>query len=210
VSKSFVKNVGWFSGITGAVILLLYLFVFDTWVVPADDAPLAISVLPLLKPHDRILVRRGAVPQRNELARCASPEPGQQYVLGRVVAIGGERVEITNERAVVNGAGEKSRFGCQRLSMLHPVTQSEQTLACTTIETGASTSYDVLTSIEYPEGQRSALIEPGKLYILSDNRHLHKDSRDFGQVDASTCERISFRLWGESFMDGSRRFNLIW
>ena len=205
-----MKYVGWLSGITGAILLLLYLFVFDTWVVPSDDKPLAISVLPVLKPQDRLLVRRGAVPTRNELARCTSPEPGQQYVVGRVVAVGGERLEITNERALVNGKGEVGRFGCTRLTMLHPVTQTEQTLACTTIETGASTSYEVLTSIEYPEGTRSALIEPGKLYLLSDNRHLHKDSRDFGQIDASTCERISFRIWGESFTDGSRRFNLIW
>jgi signal peptidase I len=52
--------------------------------------------------------------------------------------------------------------------------------------------------------------EAGKLFLVSDNRSMHEDSRDFGQVDASTCEHIVFRLWGEHYTDSSRRFTIIW
>ena len=54
------------------------------------------------------------------------------------------------------------------------------------------------------------MVEPGKLFLVSDDRHIHKDSRDFGGVDAATCEHVVFRLWGERFTDGSRRFNILW
>ncbi len=39
---------------------------------------------------------------------------------------------------------------------------------------------------------------------------MHQDSRDFGQVDASTCEHVAFPLWGERYTDGSRRFTILW
>jgi signal peptidase I len=54
------------------------------------------------------------------------------------------------------------------------------------------------------------LVEPGKVFLVSDDRHIHKDSRDFGQVDGAACEHVVFRLWGESFGDSSHRFNVLW
>jgi hypothetical protein len=63
----------WILGIIGAICLLLYLFVFDTWTVPSSDKLLAASVLPALKPEDVVLVRRGGTPLYGELVRCVHP-----------------------------------------------------------------------------------------------------------------------------------------
>ena len=51
----------------------------------------------------------------------------------------------------------------------------------------------------------------GKLYLFSDDRYLHLDSRDFGSVPEATCQHLIFRLWGaEGFTDGAHRFNMLW
>jgi signal peptidase I len=59
-------------------------------------------------------------------------------------------------------------------------------------------------------GESSAKVEAGKVFLVSDNRLMHLDSRDFGQVDVSTCSHIVYRLWGERFTDSSRRFTILW
>jgi signal peptidase I len=92
----------------------------------------------------------------------------------------------------------------------HPVTENLITMNCGVVETGAG-SFSVLSAqTGLSQGKHSAQVEAGKLYLVSDNRLLHEDSRDFGQVDASTCEHVVYRLWGEHFTDSSRRFTILW
>jgi signal peptidase I len=209
VESSFGRNVLWLAAILGAIGLLLYLFVFDTWVIPADDPLLTAAILPTLTPEDRILTRRGSTPQIGELARCIVPDGSGKYVIGRVFGGPGDTVEINNERVTVNGKGPASRFACGIVSVVHPVSGDAVPLTCT-VEDNGSFTYGVLAHPEYREGPRSAKVEPERLFLLSDNRHIHKDSRDFGAVEASTCEHVVFRLWGQSFGDGSHRFNVLW
>ena len=89
--------------------LLLYLFVFDTWVVPGDDPLFTASILPTLSPEDRILTRRGSQPVVGELARCIIPDGSGKYTIGRVFGGPGDTVEISNERVAVNGKAPKTR-----------------------------------------------------------------------------------------------------
>lgn len=209
MGRSFVRTVIWLGGIFGAIGLLLYLFVFDTMVVPGADPLLVTSIMPTLYPEDRILVRRGSEPREGQLVRCASPDPSAPFVIGRVMGVGGETIELRDERVFVNGKPLVSRHMCDPQVVSHPVTGQAMKLDCHAEETGAWT-YEYLVASEHPEGFRSAVVEPGKLFLVSDNRHMHMDSRDFGQVDASTCEHIVFRLWGESFVDSRRRFTLLY
>lgn len=209
VQSSFGRNLLWLGAITGAIGLLLYLFVFDTWVVPGDD-PLTLAALqPLLGAEDRILTRRGSTPKTPELARCLAPDGSGKYVVGRVFGVAGDRVEINNERVAVNGKSPQTRFACPTVNVVHPVSGDQVPLTCS-VEDNGSFVYSVLLHPEYREGQRQTKVEAGKLYLVSDNRHIHHDSRDFGPVDASTCEHVVFRLWGPSFSDASRRFNILW
>lgn len=209
MSRSFVRTVFWLVGIFGGIAVLLHLFVFDTMVVPGDSPLFVTSVMPTLAPGDLVLVRRGGVPHDGQLARCASPDPTVPYVIGRVMGEGGETVEMSGERALINGRPFPSRHGCPPVTLAHPVSGGQITLACQVEDNGAST-YPVLLSRDYPEGTRMAVVEAGKLYLVSDNRHIHMDSRDFGLVDASTCEHVVFRLWGERFTDASRRFTVLY
>ena len=209
MSGSFTRNVAWFCAIVGAILLLLYLFVFDTWEIPGSDPLFVASIQPALKPMDRILTRRGSSPRYGELARCLVPDGRGAYAIGRVFGTEGETVEVLNERPSVNGKHPATRFACPMVTVVHPVSQELVALNCT-VEDNEAFTYGTLTHPEFREGHTVAKVEPGKAFLVSDDRHIHQDSRDFGQVDASTCEHVVFRLWGERFTDGSRRFNILW
>ncbi len=209
MGSSFTRSLAWFVAMASAVLLLLYLFVFDTWEIPGNDPAFVASVEPMLRPQDRILTSRHSAPRFGELARCLVPDGRGTFTIGRVFGNEGETVEVLNERVAVNGKAPSSRFQCGVVSVVHPVSQAQLPLTCSVEDNGAFT-YSVLTHPEYREGHTVALVEPGKIFLVSDDRHIHYDSRDFGQVDASTCQHVVFRLWGERFTDSSRRFNILW
>jgi len=208
--KGFTRTAVWLLGILGAIGLLLYLLVFDVWIVPrGPDGVFAASILPTLMPEDKVLVQRRRVPGYGELARCASPSVTGGYVVGRVFGTPGDRVEVNDGAVVTNGKALASRHGCPPKVVAHPITENLVTMSCGVADTGAWT-FEYLTHPEMQSGTHSAMVEAGKLYLVSDNRVMHEDSRDFGLVDASTCEHIVFRLWGERYSDASRRFNILW
>lgn len=199
----------WIAGIGGAICLLLHVLFFDTMVVPQSDPFWTLSLLPTLQPGDRILTQRRSEVKGGELARCASPEPGQEYVIGRVFGNPGDTIMLDNGRVLINGKGIPARHACPPVKVHHPLSDEDVSLSCAAEETPSGT-YSYLLAVDRPEGQRSAVIETGKVFLVSDNRAIHKDSRDFGQIDASTCEHIVFRLWGESYVDSQRRFTVLY
>lgn len=209
VDSSFGRNVVWLVAILGAITLLLYLFVFDTWVVPGDDPLFTASILPTLSPEDRILTKRGSDPVVGQLARCLVPDGSGKYTIGRVFGRAGDTVDITNERVAVNGKPVKVMFGCTTVNVVNPISGDALPLVCS-VEDNGSFTYSVLAHPEHRESTRTAKVEPGQVYLVSDNRHIHKDSRDFGGVELSTCEHVVFRLWGQSFGESSHRFNVLW
>jgi signal peptidase I len=209
VRSSFARGVVWVAAIAGAIGLLLYLFVFDTWLVPETDPAFVASVAPNLGPGDRILLRRGSEPANGELARCADPTDNTKYVVGRVFGRTGDTVETRGDAVVVSGRGTPVAHGCPPVTLTHPVTGEPITLNCG-VEENPAWSYGTLRSSTLTDGTHAGQVEPGKLFLVSDDRALHQDSRDFGQVDATTCEHIVYRLWGATYADGSRRFSILW
>jgi signal peptidase I len=207
--RGFTRTAILIAAIVGAIGFLLHLFFFDTWTFPRGDAQLAASVLPALKADDTVLLRRGTAPRYGELARCASPITSGAFVVGRVVGSHGDRVQVEDTVVTTNGKALASRHGCPQVIVTHPVTEALVTMTCGVAETGAW-SFEFLTSAEMHGGTSLAVVEAGKLFLVSDNRLMHQDSRDFGQVEESTCEHIVYRLWGEKFTDASRRFTILW
>lgn len=206
----------WLAGICGAVGLLLHLLLVEVWTVPRGDPSLLASIVPGLQSGDTLLVLRGRAPRPGELGRCASPLAQGAYVLGRVFGEPGDRVEVTERGQVrVNGKALGARRSCGSKVVPHPVTQNLVTLSCSVAESGPS-GFEFLTHGDggggggVGVGGRAAVVEAGKLFLVSDNRGMHQDSRDFGLVEASRCERVAFRLWGERYADASRRFTLLW
>ncbi len=204
-----LRSLVWLSAMAAACGVLLYLFVLDTWIIPKGDPVLAAALQPTLAPEDRILTRRGTRPPRGVLARCRRPDNATSYVIGRLFGLEGDTIEVNNERVAVDGKSVPARFGCGSVYVVHPVSGATVGLTCSVEDSGTST-YGVLVHPGHRERQRVARVATGKAYIVSDNRHFHLDSRDFGQVDVATCEPVIARLWGARFSDASRRFNILW
>jgi signal peptidase I len=113
---------------------------------------------------------------------------------------------------LVDGRHPPSPRACDTptISIRDPQTNEDVVLGCAVEEYGDG-SYSVLRAFVSPEPSTKALGEPGRWYLVSDDRHIHLDSRDFGQVDSATCEHIVFRLLGANgFADREKRLSIIW
>lgn len=170
--RGFTRFVAWVVVIGGAIGLLLYLFVFDTWVVPGTDPLFTVSVLPTLAPEDRLLIRRETPPVYGQLARCVHPLEPNKFVVGRVFGMNGDQVTVRAESVGINGQFIGPRHACKPMDLVHPATGQLVKLNCGVEESGAW-SYETLRASEFAEGDASARVEPGQLFLVSDDRHLH-------------------------------------
>jgi signal peptidase I len=209
--RSFLRGLIWIGGICGALCGLLYVLFFDTWVIPGDDPMFNASILPTLFPEDRLLVLRGVSPGGyGRLARCRSPESPSAFVVGRVFGRAGDTVEVRNEHVWVAGRPIGNRHACPSYDVTHPVSGAALTLACSVEDNGAWTYSTLHASQGLEPSGGASVVEPNRLFLVSDDRHLHADSRDFGTVEESTCEHIVFRLWGARYLDGARRMTPLY
>jgi signal peptidase I len=202
----------WTAIVLGAFGGFLYFAFFDIWRVPSDDPQFVVSVEPTLTAGDLVLVARHGSPGAGNLVRCADPDEPRRFVVGRWIAGSGEAVVFDNESLVVNGSHFTSPRGCgiPPVAMTNPASGHQETLSCRQIEF-AGLTHEALFGTEHVEGTRSVTVDPGKIALASDNRHMHLDSRDFGTIDPASCEHIVFRLWGDSgFGDVTHRLTLIW
>ncbi|MDP9003115.1 MAG: signal peptidase I [Myxococcota bacterium] len=210
--RTWLKIVAWVVAIVGAPALLMYLFFFDVWTVPADDPLLAASIQPTLGAGDIVLVTRRTWVDRGNLLRCADPETAGRFVVARAIGRAGDNVAFNAETVSLDGQRTPSPRACEvaRLTVHDPRTDDDVPLACS-IEEYGDRSFPVLRSLDHPENPTTLKVEPGRWFLVSDDRHIHLDSRDYGLIDPSTCQHVVFRLVGAAgFSDSERRLNIIW
>ena len=129
---------------------------------PGDRVVVDMSAYGLRVPFTRhVLVGRGR-PQRGEVAVFASPEDGTRLIK-RVVAVGGDKVQLLDGRLSINGEpmasagdGDAERFG-QRLAQL---------------DLGDGGGPDIV----------EATVPEGHVLVLGDHRGRSADGRWFGLV----------------------------
>jgi signal peptidase I len=80
----------------------------------------------------------------------------------------------------------------------HPSSGEEVAMSCGVVSMGGGWHYRG-TVPSFPVTRTfNEEVGPGKVYLVSDNRSFHDDSRDFGQLERASCkERIVFRLWSK-------------
>jgi signal peptidase I len=210
--NAFTRFLVWAGLILGAIGAFLYFAFFDVWRVPSDDPQFVVSVEPTLSVGDLVVIGRHGTPGNGNLVRCADPDEPRRWVVGRWVAGAGDKVVFDNETLLINGAHSSSPRGCGRpaQALTNPASGTQETLTCRQVEF-AGLTHEALFSVEHAEGNRTVTVDPGKIMLVSDNRHMHLDSRDFGTIDPSSCQHILFRLWGgQGYGDAPHRFNIIW
>ena len=207
------KIIAWVGGILGVIGLIVYATLFDVWRVPTDDPQFGVAGLPTLAPGDLVLVTRRSTTSFGSLVRCTDPDAPGRFVVGRVVGLTRDTVDLVQESLSVNNRHEPSSGNCdpQRVVVKVPATGQDLELVCLRQEF-AGTEIEFLAAPDHQEGATHAVVETGNVFLLSDNRHLHLDSRDFGQVVATSCQHIVYRMWGAEGMSSSpkRRFSFLW
>lgn len=210
--RTWLKIVAWIAGVAGVIALVLYYGFFDVWTVPTDDPLLAASIEPTLSAGDVVLVTRRTEVSRGNLLRCADPQAPGRFVIARAIARFGDEIEIGGESVAIDNRRTPSPRACDVPSeVIHdPQSGDDVTLGCSVEEYGEMT-YNALRSPDHPEAPTVAKVEPDRWFLVSDDRHVHLDSRDFGQIDPRTCQHIVFRLVSaKGFWDAKKRLNIIW
>lgn len=208
----FSKALLWTIGVLVVVAILLRATLFKVWAVP-DDPVLAASVGPTLAGGDTVLIMFRGAPGFGDLVRCADPENPERYTIGRIAGVERDIVELEGHRLLVNGKRYDNQSACPKpkFKVEHPTSGASVELNCDVVEMGGGWHYRLHTMSAFQDQKKTAKVGPGKVFLISDNRAMHDDSRDYGLVDRSTCkQRVFFRLWGKGpWSDDKKRLTLI-
>ena len=209
----YLRFLAWMVAIIAVVIGLGRLLLFVSWTVPEDDPWLANSLEPTLGPGDTVLVLVRGTPGFGDLVRCTDPDDPNGWVVGRIVGVAGDTVEVRGASLRVNNTRYDSTEACQKsqFTIEHPDTGAEITLNCARVDLGGTWHYRGSALEHTPADEKTITVEEGAVFLLSDNRSYHDDSRDYGTVDLASCKgRIVYRLWGrEGWSDDTRRMDTI-
>lgn len=209
--NTLFRIIAWFTVVGGAISAIVYYTYADVWTVPIDDPRLLVSIEPTLRGQDIVLVARHDPPSVGNLARCVDPDEPRRWVVGRVIGMSGNEVHLAGAGFTVAGSRETHDTACDNQTLSDPATGNDVPLVCRYSEF-AGISYQVLTrsggDSDHPQDIK---VPGGKVFLMSDNRSMHLDSRDFGPLPADSCRHVLFRLWGGTgFTDSTRRFTIIW
>jgi signal peptidase I len=190
----------WTAGVLLVLALVLRLTAFDVWTV-TDDPYIGASLAPTLAGGDTVILLRRGTPGFGDLVRCVDPQDPKAFVLGRIAGVEGDTVEIEGPRLRVNGRDYGGSTACAepKIHIKHPETQKEIELSCDVVEMGGGWHYRATMVQQFTEQKKTKTVGPGMFFLVSDNRLLHDDSRDYGLVQRDTCaERPVVRLWSKA------------
>jgi signal peptidase I len=210
--RTWLKILAWVGAILAIAGLVLYAFVFEVWTVPSDDAIEAASIQPTLSAGDVVLLSRHTSVARGNLLRCPDPQAPGRFVIARAIAVGGETLELRDEVVMIDGRHMPSPRACDTPTVLlhDPQTDEDVSLRCSVEELGER-DFSTFRANDHPEPPTKASVESGRWYLVSDDRHVHVDSRDFGQVDVGACQHVVFRVVSQAgFGDSKTRLSIIW
>lgn len=201
----------WLIAILAVVGVALRFTILDVWRVPEDRA-LDASIRPSIAAGDLVVLYRGSAPGFGTLVRCPDPEDAQRFIVGRIIGVGGDKVVFDGHQVSVNGKRYNETQGCgiDGFTIPHPTSGSNEQANCERVEMGGG--WHLRAWVPNVSSRNSEHDVPeGRVFLVSDDRSFHDDSRDFGSVPAESCsETILFRLWSkEGFFDGESRFTLI-
>ena len=183
------------------------------WQVPLGDAELAVSLAPALAAGDWVVLWRLTPPRVGSLVVCPDPDDATNWVIGRVIARGGDVVNVERGLVTVNTHSYLGEHTCtdRKFTVVPPGKTEPVELNCD-IERVADVLHPRLFSSTPPNTRKfETKVQRGHIFLLSDNRAFPFDSRQFGTVPESSCgETVFYRLVGErGFFDVERRLTYI-
>lgn len=209
--SNFVKTLGWTAITLGALAGVARLTLMDAWKIPDD---FGISIDPTLSQGDTVLMLTRGKPGFGDLVRCVDPDGSGNFVVGRIAGVAGDSVLVTGGSLRVAGKRYDGEMACPAdldLTVVHPVSGEKITLNCDQVQMGGRLHYRGYSPKRTDATPVETTVGDGMLYLVSDDRSYHYDSRDFGTVPAASCKnRIFFRLWGkDGWADDKHRLSYI-
>jgi signal peptidase I len=211
--KGWMKALLWGGLVLGIVFGILRYWFIAFHRVPDDANDVRNwSNAPNLEPGDLALVWRGSTPHAGDLVRCADPNDPSRWFVGRVIGLPGDKIEVNEGGVKVNGFRLRT-LGCsQSPRKVTSPEGGEVELGCSAEEVGAST-HDVYSSKEIVPITET-VVEPGKFFLMSDNRvqPWSYDSRSqITQMPVEACtQRLVMRLWSKKgWGDSERRMTFL-
>lgn len=210
--QKFFKGLGWTLAILAVIALGLRALVLDVWVIP-EDPSLNASIAPTLASGDVVLVLTRGTPGFGELVRCPDPDTPGGYVVGRIAGVGGDVVETDGHLLTVNARRYDAESTCPEAKMFikHPSTGNDVEIGCDEVVMGTGKHMRGHSPKGPLERKLRHEVRPGTVFLLSDNRNLHDDSRDYGSMPVESCkQRVFFRLWSKGgWADEAHRFTYV-
>jgi signal peptidase I len=212
--RVLLKILLWVALIVGGVLGFLLATCISFWTVTSDAPRLSASIVPTLAPGDLVVLWYRGRPGFGDLVRCADPEARGRYVIGRLMGEEGDDVLVDQVLVTVNGTPISSKHACtnHHQTVLDPQSGDPVELTCEIEEAGGNTyTRSRASSPAFQTPPIRTQVQPGHVFLVSDDRFFHDDSRDFGTISKSTCtERIVFRMWSaRGWFDSESRFSLI-
>jgi signal peptidase I len=213
--RKLAKFVLWTALIGGALWGVLRFLLVKTWTVPSDDPVLSSSIAPSLGAGDAVLLLHGLPRGFGDLVRCTDPDEPQRWVIGRIAGEGGDTVELTASRLVVNGRTADIEHACSPavIKAPHPNTSAPVDLRCDMEDLGGVIHMRAHGNADgrAVNAPMKRTVPPDSFFLISDNRAFQNDSFTYGAVPAETCDaRIIFRFWSsEGFGDAENRFTWV-
>jgi signal peptidase I len=208
---SKLRTLGWTVFALGAFGGIARLTFVDVWKIPDD---FGISIDPTLSQGDTVLMLTRGKPGFGDLVRCPDPDGSGNFVVGRIAGVAGDSVQVQGRELRVVGKRYDGEMACpvdMDPEVTHPVSGEKITLVCDQVQMGGRLHYRGYSPKKDAESQVNASVGEGMLFLISDDRSYHYDSRDFGTVPAASCKnRIFFRLWGKGgWADDKKRLSYI-
>ena len=206
------KALLWTIGPLLVIGLILRLTILEVWRVPKEPY-LSASLAPTLKGGDLVLLLRRGERTQGDLVRCPDPEKPNSWVVGRLIGFPGDKVEVKGDTPVINGNQYKTTEACKnsRFMVNNPESGHATEMRCARVEMGGDWHYQGTSALPKPYEAFKKDVGVGRVFLLSDNRTMHDDSRDFGTVEQPGCNRkIVFRLWSaKGWLDSEARMTVI-
>lgn len=197
---SKLSALGWTAAAVVAIGGLARLTIVDVWTIPEDSPRLGIALEPSVSAGDTVLMYTRGTPGFGDLVRCADPEDATRFIVGRIAGVTGDTVEVNGRDLVVDGKRYSGEMVCptESATVIHPVSGEKITLLCDQVQMGGHIHYRGYSSKNEIRTPTKAIVGHGMVFLLSDNRSFHDDSRDFGVIPHASCNRhIFFRLWSK-------------
>ncbi len=212
----FLRIAGWTAVVLAVLIGVLRLTAIRWWQLPGNDPYLDASVEPTLHGGDWIVLWRATTPKFGDLVLCPEPKSNRPTI-GRIAGESNDHLKLTGSALAINNAPVEVEGKCDQFHARDPVSSSDVVQSC---------SFEVLNGRTHPRGNQIQTdqapigdkppdpefdVPSGQVFLLSDNRALPYDSRDYGTVDRGSCvETVVFRLVSkDGFFDVANRLSLI-